>query len=623
MNRTGCWVLAVVLAGGGMAGSACAESVRRVPDWAGDAVFYQIMVERFRNGDVGNDPTRASLEFPDIMPENWAVTPWTNQWYRRAEWEQSLGDHFYEDGVFHRRFGGDLQGVLDRLDYLQDLGVTAVYFNPVFYARSLHKYDGSSFHHVDPYFGPDPVGDLAQMAKETADPATWQWTAADRLFLDVVRGAHERGIRVIIDGVFNHTGRDFFAFADIAAHGPDSSYLDWYTIEAFDDPDTPENEFRYACWWGVDTLPEFANTADGADLHPGPKAYIFEATRRWMDPNGDGDPSDGVDGWRLDVANEVPEAFWRDWHAHVYALNPRAYTSAEIWDDAGDYLARCGFSATMNYHGFAYPVKGFLVDGRISAGAFAEALESRRAAHPPAVQYALQNLIDSHDTDRLASMIVNARYQRPYVRADRNDYDVGERASPRWFADYDVSRPGPEEQRLLRLVLLFQMSYVGAPMIYAGTEAGMDGADDPDCRMPMVWADLDYEPRTLGPFGPLDRSEPVAFDAALHAWCRRMIAVRLAEPALRRGDFRTVMAADATQSVAFARRYEGRELVVALNRGEEPAVLELSLPGVAAGARGACLVSSAEPAPPGFVVRDGRARVSLPALSGAIWRVGP
>jgi glycosidase len=618
MKKTRRWVLVWL----GLAGVAGGESIGRVPGWAADAVFYQVMVERFRNGDQGNDPTRESLEFPDIMPAGWAVTPWTNQWYRRAAWERELGDDFYEDGVFHRRLGGDLQGVLERLDYLQDLGVTGIYFNPVFYARSLHKYDGNSFHHVDPYFGPDPAGDLAQMAKETADPATWQWTAADRLFLDVVRGAHARGMRVIIDGVFNHTGRDFFAFADIAARGPQSPYLDWYTIEAFDDPATPENEFKYACWWGVDTLPEFANTADGGDLHPGPKAYIVAATRRWMDPDGDGDPADGVDGWRLDVANEVPDAFWRDWHGLVHELNPQAYTTAEYWDDAGDYLARCGFSATMNYHGFAYPVKGFLVDGRLSARDFAAALDSRRSSYAVPVQYAVQNLIDSHDTDRLASMIVNARYQRPYVREDRNDYDVGERASPRWFRDYDVSRPGPEEQQLLRLVLLFQMSYVGAPMLYAGTEAGMDGADDPDCRMPMVWDDLAYEPRTLGPFGPLGRVEPVAFDAALHDWCRRMIAVRQAEPALRRGDFRVVLAADDAQCIVFARRHEGRELLVALNRGGEPAELDLYLPGAEAGSRGECLVSSVEPAPGGFVVRDGHAPVRLPPLSGAIWRIG-
>ena len=186
-----------------------------VPDWAADAVFYQVFPERFRNGDPRNDPTRQSLEFPDVAPAAWRISSWTGDWYERVDWEQQLGPRFYDDGVFHRRYGGDLQGVLDKLDYLQSLGVNALYFNPVFHARSLHKYDGSSFHHVDPHFGPDPGGDLALIATETADPATWKWTAADRLFLQVIQAAHQRQIRLIIDGVFNHTGRDFFAFADL------------------------------------------------------------------------------------------------------------------------------------------------------------------------------------------------------------------------------------------------------------------------------------------------------------------------------------------------------------------------------------------------------------------------
>ncbi len=191
------------------------DSVSVVPDWAADAVWYQIFPERFRNGDPTNDPTRETLETPVVPDSSWRVSPWTGDWYARAAWEQRLGPDFYDNGVFHRRYGGDLKGVRDQLDYLQRLGVNALYFNPVFYARSLHKYDGSSFHHVDPNFGPDPAGDLRLMATETADPATWKWTTADRTFLDLIRDAHGRGMRVVIDGVFNHTGRDFFAFNDI------------------------------------------------------------------------------------------------------------------------------------------------------------------------------------------------------------------------------------------------------------------------------------------------------------------------------------------------------------------------------------------------------------------------
>ncbi|MFM7741114.1 MAG: alpha-amylase family glycosyl hydrolase, partial [Planctomycetota bacterium] len=147
-----------------------------VPDWVADAVFYQLFPERFRNGDPKNDPDRNSLEDPQWVPDNWKLTPWTADWYSRADWEQKSGPSFYENGVFNRRCGGDLQGVLDQLDYLKKLGVNCIYFNPVFYARSLHKYDGNSFHHIDPHFGPDPAGDFALMAKETPDPKSWQWT---------------------------------------------------------------------------------------------------------------------------------------------------------------------------------------------------------------------------------------------------------------------------------------------------------------------------------------------------------------------------------------------------------------------------------------------------------------
>ncbi|MFO0263664.1 MAG: alpha-amylase family glycosyl hydrolase, partial [Planctomycetota bacterium] len=236
----------------------------RVPEWVSDAVFYQLFPERFRNGDSSNDPDRKSLEDPNWVPETWQLTPWTADWYSRADWERQSGPNFYENGVFNRRCGGDLQGVLDQLDYLKKLGVNCIYFNPVFYARSLHKYDGNSFHHIDPHFGPDPAGDFALIASETPDPKSWQWTAADKLFLKLIAEAHRREIRVIIDGVFNHTGRDFFAFEDIRKQGGSSPYANWYVIQAHDNPATPENELKYQCWWGVETLPEFANNEDGS-----------------------------------------------------------------------------------------------------------------------------------------------------------------------------------------------------------------------------------------------------------------------------------------------------------------------------------------------------------------------
>ena len=581
-------VLGILLVGLGLGAVGCQSSpeestapptpAERTPAWAQDAVWYQIFPERFRNGDPSNDPTRQTLQRPVAdVPAAWRPTRWTQDWYEQADWERQMGG-FY-DGVYDRRYGGDLQGVLDRLPYLDSLGVTALYFNPVFSARSLHKYDGSSYHHVDPNFGPDPVGDRELIAREDpTDPSTWHVTAADSLFFALVRKAHARDMRVIIDGVFNHTGRDFFAFADLVENQADSRYADWYAVNAFDDPATPDtNEFDYTGWWGVKSLPEFANNEAGTTLQAGPRQYIWDATARWMDPNGDGDPSDGVDGWRLDVAEEVPVGFWREWNAHVRDLNPEAYTVSEVWEEASGYLEETGFSATMNYHGFAFPVKGFLVDHAIGPSRFAELLRERRSSHPRRVQNALQNLIGSHDTPRLATMVVN-RTDTGYAQPERFDYDNGAVVDLRKNSDYKVRAPDVAEQRLQRLVALFQMTYVGAPMVYHGDEAGMWGADDPDDRKPMVWPDKDYEVEDDHPFGHDRPADPVRFDEELFATYRDLISLRRRHASLRRGAFGVVQADDERGLLTYARTHADDTLLVTLNRSAAAHSARVSLP---------------------------------------------
>lgn len=548
-------------------------SSKAVPSWAADAIIYQIFPERFRNGDPTNDPTRASLEYTREIPENWKISSWTADWYAREDWEYEISDSFY-GSVFDRRYGGDLLGVIKALPYLDSLGINVIYFNPVFWARSLHKYDGNTFHHIDPNFGPDPEGDFALMATETADPATWNWTRADQLFLGLVSDAHILGMRIIIDGVWNHTGQDFFAFADIRENQEDSPYKDWYIINSFDDPDTEENEFDYEGWWGVKTLPLFADQADGQDLHAGPKAYVFDATSRWMDPNGDGNPKDGIDGWRLGVANEVPMAFWEDWNAHVRALNPNAYTVAEVWDDAVSFLRDGGFSATMNYHAFAFPVKGYLIDGSITAEVFVELTEERSAGHDEARRYAMMNLVDSHDTDRLASMIVNADSE-PYLRPERFDFDESASGTtPMHTDDYSVRRPIERERFIQRLVALVQMTWVGAPTIYYGTEAGMWGADDPDDRMPMTWPDMNFELLTHDPIGRERISDEADFDQAIFGFYQAAVSLRRETQALRRGEFRITHTKD--QFLAFERQFGTERILVLINRSEEPVQLALS-----------------------------------------------
>jgi glycosidase len=541
------------------------EPLVAVPDWAADAIFYQIFPERFANGDTSNDPTWESLEYRESVPRSWQISPWTGDWYARSDWEQESGPDFYEDGVFHRRYGGDLQGVIDHLPYLESLGINTIYFNPVFYARSLHKYDGNTFHHIDPYFGPDPEGDLALLAEEDALSDEWVWTSADRLFLELLGQAHANGIRVIIDGVWNHTGRDFFAFQDLVENQADSRYRDWYIVESFDDPETDENEFVYKGWWGVETLPEFADTADGTDLHADPKAYVFRATARWMDPNGDGDPSDGINGWRLDVTEEVPRQFWIDWNTHVRALNPNAYTVSEIWNEASEHVRHGGFSATMNYHAFAVPIKGFLIDNQMSADEFERMLTERASLYSDRVQYALQNLVESHDTDRLASMIVNAR--DTYTDRTWFDYDRGG-VSPRGGGDYDIRKPNESERAIQRLVALFQMTYAGPPMIYYGTEAGMWGADDPDDRMPMTWPEMEFDDQRADPRDEPRTPDPVGFNERLFGFYQAAIHLRNQSTALRRGSIR-FLDTEPENTVAFLREDNSEAMLVVVNRSDE------------------------------------------------------
>jgi cyclomaltodextrinase len=312
------------------------------PSWAADAVWYQIFPERFRNGDPSNDPVARDVRLP--ADHEWHVSPWTSDWYKMQPWEQARSDKFYSV-VFDRRYGGDLQGVLDKLDYLSRLGITAIYFNPLVESISLHKYDASSYHHIDRTFGPNPAGDERLVADETDDPRTWRWTAADSIFLALVKEAHARKIRVIIDGVFNHCGTEFFAFRDVVENQKRSRYADWFDIRRWDDDRTPHSEFEYKGWWNHASMPEFAEDANG--FLPPVRSYFTNVTKRWMDPNGDGDPSDGVDGWRLDVANDVSNVFWKEWRILVKSINPNAYIVGEIWDNAKEWLRGDQFDAEI------------------------------------------------------------------------------------------------------------------------------------------------------------------------------------------------------------------------------------------------------------------------------------
>lgn len=496
-----------------------------VPDWAKDAIWYQIFPERFRNGSPANDPTPETIvEIGTQPPTNWSICPWGMDWYSRARWEPPASD-FYKT-VYMRRFGGDLIGVHEKLAYLQELGVNAIHLHPVFAAPSLHKGNGACSHHIDPTFGPDRAGDadMPGRAGETEEPSTWVWTTADRCFLGLVREIHRRGMRVIINGGFNHQ-----------------------------------------------SLLELGRTKD--DLSDPVRKYIFDITRRWMNPHGNGDLSAGVDGWWLDVAFCVPHGFWKKWRAYVKSINPDAFLTARIVSLATDYLRGDEFDSVMNYMGL-FPTVRFFAPSANPAPAidFRKDLDALRRAYPEAVGYVLQNLLDSHDVGRIATILENGLAPKP----GWDSYSNLSRTCGN--ADLNTRRPSRQTYRILRQMVVFQMTIPGAPMIYYGTEVGLWGANDPDNRQPMLWDDIQYQPESRTWRGRCPAS-PRAPNKRLLKFYQRAIGLRTAHSVLRRGDLRW-LEASSERLLAYARSDRRSEIIVLLNASDEPLIWTLESPAV-------------------------------------------
>jgi cyclomaltodextrinase len=519
------------------------------PDWAKRAVWYQIFPERFRNGDPANDPPN--------------TVPWTHSWFepftRTAKATtspaapQTAGASYFERGdfdsfIYDRRYGGDLQGVREKLPYLRDLGVTAIYFNPIFLAESLHKYDASDYRHVDDYFG--VKGSMKEISGETTDPKTWQWSKSDRVFLDFLKEAHRQGFKVIIDGVFNHTGRQFWAFQDLLKNGEKSAYVDWFDVKSF-------KPFHYRGWDGDDgSLPRLKHD-DALGLSKPVRDHLFAVTRRWMDPDGDGNPSDGIDGWRLDVAGDININFWKDWRSLVKSINPQGYIVAELWQESREWLDGRSFDAVMNYP-FAVRCQRFFVNQKqaIKPSEFDKQLKETMDWYEPQINYVLQNLFGSHDTDRVASMFMNPDLE--YDKTNRLQ-DNG--------PNYNTKKPTKLCYDKMKLMVTFQMTYLGAPMIYYGDEVGMYGADDPSDRKPMLWADL--APND-------DPDERIVPDVLDHH--RRMIAIRNSCPALQLGAIHTIQTDDAKGIYVFARSLDNDCIVIALNNSLQSRNIDIKSP---------------------------------------------
>jgi len=546
-----------------------------VPAWAKSAVWYQIFPERFRNGDPSNDPKVENIKgaWPQDAESPWEIHPWNSDWYELQPYEKlNTKDVWFN--IQRRRYGGDLQGIIDKLDYLQELGINAIYLNPIFEAPSMHKYDGATYHHVDPNFGPDPNGDRKKIKTEIPhDPSTWVWTEADKLFLKLVKEIHKRDMKIIIDGVFNHMGINSWAFKDVVKNQKNSRYKDWFKIKSWDN-DSLKTKFSYEGWYGVKELPELLQNKNGITKEP--KKYIFDITKRWMDPNEDGNTEDGIDGWRLDVAFMVKHNFWKDWRKHVKDINPNAYITAEIIDSVNAnkaYLKGDEFDAVMNYN-FAFACSEFFIDDKtgITPSEFDKKLKTLRTAYNKDVAYVMQNLFDSHDTARLISQIINKDIHK--FRDWGNYFGISKGDN----SEFETRGPNNTDIQIMKLMIIMQMTYVGAPMIYYGDEVGMWGANDPCCRKPMLWNDIDYEDEKLNPDQSFrDKSYKVKTNDDLFNHYKKLIDIRKSQIALNLGEYKTILTDNQKEVFGFERSYQNEKIIVLLNNSNSAQIIDLTL----------------------------------------------
>jgi cyclomaltodextrinase len=402
-----------------------------VPAWAQDAVYYYIFPERFRNGDPRNDPKPGVDRFLDNALE-------FHQDWNDKPWRPNSGDGS-DDQYSNDFFGGDIAGIIQKLDYIRSVGANTLYITPLFTAASNHKYDTADWKHIDPHFGSN--ADFERLCREAA----------------------KRGIRVLPDASLNHSGADSIYFDRYGTRGrngafsnnrinPSSPYASWYT---FDTTQTePDKQFKG--WLGVLNLPEL-NKAD-----PSYRDFAYGApdsvTRTWLNL--------GAAGWRMDVAPWVPDDFWREWRSAVKATKPDALTVAETWFDASKFFLGDEFDSTMNYI-FRNAVIDYANGG--DAHLMVANLELMREAYPPQTFNALMNLLSTHDTARSLQLFG----------------DVDGQSTPQQVA---------LAKQKLRLAVFFQMTYPGAPAIFYGDEVGVTGGADPMNRGTYPWADLGGHP---------------------------------------------------------------------------------------------------------------------------------
>lgn len=570
----------VLVAIGGIGTVHSQTQLHEPPRWAQEVIWYQIFVERFYNGDKSNDPTpvnTAIAPLNNFAPAGWAITPWTSSWWEQESWARIPGKSFSEM-LQYRRYGGDLQGIINKLDYLQELGVTALFLNPINDAPSLHKYDARYYHHVDVNFGPDPVGDNAIIASENPnDPTTWEWTSADKLFLKLVKEVHKRKMKIIMDYSWNHTGTTFWAWLDVIQNQEKSDFKDWYSIKAFDNPATPENEFDYHGWLDIKSLPEIKKvniTTERKIGHPYEgnlpepvKAHVFAVTNRWLAP--DGVVANGVDGFRLDVADHVGLGFWRDYRKFVRAIQPEAYLVGEIWWEQWPdrlmnpvpYTKGDVFDAVMFYQVYR-PARYFFAktDFEIDAAAFKDSLILQWSRLNKNTAASMMNVSSSHDAPRLLTDFFNPNKYKFSTYPDN--------------PAYKTNKPDEETYKRLRLYLVHLFTSVGAPHIWNGEEMGMWGADDPHPRKPLMWKEFDFQPEAKDNYrNVLKEYDEVKFNQDQFQFYKKLISIRKENSVLIQGELEFVKSEG--KLLAYRRFKGNKEIVVLFNAGTDTGTFEL------------------------------------------------
>ncbi len=563
----------------------------KTPQWAKGAVMYQIYVDRFCNGDPSNDVL--TDEYCYIGEHVQRVEDWSS----------------YPAPMDVRRFyGGDLQGVLDKMDYLQELGVDVIYFNPLFVSPSNHKYDIQDYDYIDPHFGKivDDRGELLPVGQKENRLATRyvnrvtnkaNLEASNQLFVRVVEEAHRRGMRVIMDGVFNHCG-SFNKWVDReriyensegykkgAYISADSPYKDYFRFH--DQQKWPYNG-SYEGWWGHDTLPKL-NFEGSKELMD----YVLQIGRKWVSPPFN------ADGWRLDVAadlghsHEFNHHFWREFRRAVKEANPEAIILAEHYGNTRDWLQGDEWDTVMNYDAFMEPVTWFLTGMEKHSDDFREDLLGNAESFwgamyhhcasltMPSWQVAM-NELSNHDHSRFLT--------RTNHRVGRTD-GAGALA-----AEQGVSKA------VFREAVVIQMTWIGAPTIYYGDEAGVCGFTDPDSRRTYPWGHEDRE---------------------LIGFHREIIRIRRENDELRKGSIKYV--AGEYNFLAFGRFHSRGQCLILVNNNDGPIEKQLSVWELGTPKHGkmrALLWTDETGFSSGqeFEVKGGKIRVKLPGTCAVIFK---